>query len=97
MKFKIIRKELSDDGNVNAVVGFAGEFDAPFNLRKQRVVAADADIRSGAIFRTALTDNDVSGDDSLTAGFLYAQTTTFRVASVSCAAACFLMCHGLIS
>ncbi len=48
-------------------------------------------------FRTALADDDFSRCDELTTKNFYAKPLAITVATVSGAAACFFMCHFLVS
>src|SRR5262245_11205077 len=65
--------------------------------RVQRVVAADADVGAGVHARAALPHQDLAGIDALAAVDLHAEALRLGVAPVARAAACFLVCHGLLT
>ena len=59
------------------------ERDLPVHECEDGVVAADADIDAGLPARAALADDDVAGDDGLTAEFLDAEAAAFGIAAVA--------------
>jgi hypothetical protein len=70
-----------------------GEEDAAIDKSKQRVILTHTDIFAGIVLGTALANDDIAGENDFSAITLYAKATAFRVASVSRATACFLVCH----
>ena len=58
-------------------------------------LATEADVAAGGEFGAALANEDVAGDDGLSAKLLHAETLAFTVATVAGAALSFLMCHDL--
>lgn len=65
------------------------------NQRKNRVVPAEADITTWQKFCSALTDEDVAGDDGLPAKFFDAESFALAIASVFDTALTFFMSHNL--
>jgi hypothetical protein len=63
------------------------------NQRKNRVVAAEADVLAGQKLRAALADDDVAGNDGFAAKFLYAEPLADAVATVLDAALSLFMSH----
>src|SRR5450756_567812 len=63
------------------------------NLGVQGVVLAHADVLARMHLGAALAHDDAAGGDQLVAVALHAQALGLRIAAVSGAAACFLMCH----
>lgn len=61
--------------------------------RKEGEIAPEADIAAGEEFAPALADENVAGQDSLTAVFFHAETFADAVASVLDAALSFFMGH----
>jgi len=53
---------------------FPREFDLAVFFREQSVVAADANIHARMKMRAALTNNNIAGDNFLTAVHLYAKS-----------------------
>ena len=64
---------------------------------EQGVVAADADILAGVHLGAALADEDVAGEDLLAAEPLHAEPLAVGIAAVARGAACFLVCHDVLS
>src|SRR5690606_19984082 len=73
------------------------ERDPAVHEREQRVIAADADIRSRMKARAPLAHDDVAGRDALAAEALHAEPFGFGIAAVLRAAACLFVCHRRIS
>jgi len=71
----------------------AVEFDMTIHKRPDRVITAEANIAAGLEFGSALAEDDVSGDDGLTAEFFNAKTLADAVASVFDTALSFFMSH----
>jgi len=69
------------------------ELDLAVDKRKERPIAAGADIRAGRKFRAALADDDAARGDELAAVAFYAKPFAGAVASVANAALTFFMCH----
>ena len=67
------------------------------DLREQRVVRADADVRARAHRRAALANEDVAGQHVLAAEALHAQALGVGIAAVPGTAACLFMCHDCCS
>ena len=65
--------------------------------RKERPIAARADILARDKFAAALADDDAARRDDRAAKFFYAQPFADAVATVSYAALTFLMCHKILS
>lgn len=65
----------------------------PGRLRKERVITPASDIVSGMKLRSALTDDDASGLDELSAEGLHAEHLRVRIATVLSGAYAFLVCH----
>jgi hypothetical protein len=61
--------------------------------RKQGVIRAHAHIDPGAILRAALANQNIAGENILTAELLDTQPLRVGIAAVTSATACFLMCH----
>jgi len=68
---------LHDAYELTVFRAFLCELDLTLFFRKQRVVATDADIFTGVKTRAALTNNNVAGNNVLTAVDLDAQAFTF--------------------
>src|SRR3954447_18172560 len=60
---------------------------------EQGVVAADAYIGARIHLGAALADQDVAGENLLTAEALHAQALAVGIAAVARGAACFFVCH----
>ena len=71
----------------------AVELDHAVREREEGVVAADADVGSGAETGAALANEDVAGDDRLAAKFFHAEALADAIASVAYAALTFFMRH----
>src|SRR5678815_5011797 len=69
------------------------ERDLAVGKRKEGTVLAQADVVARVPLRTALTHDDVAGEDSLSAELLHAEALALTVAAVAGRTACFLMCH----
>ena len=67
------------DRNLLAVSADALEFDLTVRRGKQRIVAADADVRTRVNFGAALTNQHVAGDDILAVRLLGAEPLGFAV------------------
>ena len=87
----------SDDADELAVLR-AFSFEAYLAVldRKQRVIAADADVDTRMKMSAALPDDDVTRHNFLAAEDFDAQTLGFRIAAVFAAAACLFVCHACI-
>src|SRR4051812_48945662 len=64
------------------------------DARVERVIASHADIYAGVHARAALAHQDLSCVYLLAAIGLDPEALRFRIAAVTRAAACFLVCHG---
>ena len=64
------------DGHIFATELALVEFHFAVNERKQGMVLAHTDIATRMGLGSALADDNISGDNSFAAEFLYAQTTT---------------------
>src|SRR5271167_3944115 len=88
------RRLLRDDVDEGVLLG---AFDAKLNhamgLGKERVIGADTDVHTGAIYRAALPNQNVAGQNILAAELLDAQTLGVRIAAVASTAAGFFVCH----
>src|SRR5690349_4823527 len=73
------------------------ELHAARRRREQRVIRADADVVARAHRGAALANQDVAGENGLTAELLHAETLAVRFAAVTSAAACLFMCHGCLA
>src|SRR5262245_6127768 len=73
------------------------ELDPAAHLRVERMVLAHADVVAGMDLGSALPHDDAAGGDELSAVGLDAQALGLGIAAVAGAAACFLVCHGLLS
>lgn len=93
----IVRSGVShrDDAHVGTVVFLFAEFHYAVSQSKQRVVFSDSHIGTGVVLRTALTNNDVASDASLTSENFNAQSFRVRFPSVFGATYTFFMSHGL--
>ena len=60
------------------------------------VIATETDALARVPLGPALTDDDIAGDDGLTAEFLHAAALAIRVASVFDTALSFFMGHGFL-
>ena len=69
------------------------ESDVAITLRKQRVIATDADIGAGMVLSAALADQNVASDHQFTTKFFHTKTLGLRIATVAGATACFFVCH----
>jgi hypothetical protein len=88
------RRPASDHVNVLSIFrSLFLEFHNAVPLRKQRVIPSHTDIKSRVNFCATLANNDISGNNLLTAVNLDAQSLGFRIATVLSAAACFFMSH----
>src|ERR1700760_4152402 len=67
----------------STAVGFRTKLDTPFNLRKESIVVAHADIKAGVPGRAALTRNDVAGNHMLAAISLDAEAFARGIAPVT--------------
>src|SRR5262250_1152460 len=85
------------DADKAALAALVMELDDARDLRKERVVAADADVRARLELRAALADEDRAARDQLAAESLHAEPFGGRVAAVSRAADAFLVCHCCLS
>src|SRR6478672_10590667 len=63
---------------------------------KKGMVLAHADVAAGMPLGSALTHDDVAGEDSLSTELLHAEALALTVAAVAGRAACFLMCHDVL-
>ena len=80
-------------GNIHAAA-FAVEEHLAINQCKKRVVAAHADANARMHLGAALADDDVAGDDRLTAKFFHAEAFAAGIATVFDGALSFFMGHG---
>src|SRR4051812_19648002 len=80
-----------------ALAAFVLERDDAADLGKERIVAADPDVRARVLLRPALTNEDRAAADELTAEALHAEAFGLRVTAVPRAADTFFVCHGAIS
>src|SRR5690606_4328380 len=89
------RKIRSGDRNdVHDLAAAAGaELDGTRQQREQRVVAATAHARAGVEVGAALTDQDLTRADDLTAEALHAEPLGIRVATVPGGRCALLVCH----
>src|SRR5271166_3464600 len=69
-------------GDLHAVVGAALERHVAVDERKDRVVAAEADIGAGLHLGAALAHDDVAGNDGFAAELLHAETAALGIAAV---------------
>ena len=69
------------------------ESDHTLSFGKKCMILAATDINSAMHPCSTLPENNSARIDGLAAKDLYAKTLGFRIATVSCAAACFFMCH----
>jgi hypothetical protein len=81
------------DAYEGATLALGVETHFPVDEREEGVVLAEANIGARMEFRTALTDEDVAGDNVLTAELLHAKATAGRITTVTRGAACFFMGH----
>lgn len=73
-----------------------GEFHLTFDECVDRMVFADPDVLTGMVLRSALTDNDIAGDDSFATEFFYTEALAMRLASVLGTTGTFFMSHDLL-
>lgn len=66
-----------DDRNIRPVVAFTLEVYRTVNQGEQRMILAHTHVRIRVVFRTSLTDDDITGRGRLTAEYLYTQTFAF--------------------
>ncbi|MFM2207482.1 MAG: hypothetical protein RL213_1457 [Bacteroidota bacterium] len=83
-----------ENGNITLVVRLLLEHDGSGNKSEKSMVLADTDIVAGHVEGAALTDDDVSGYDALSAVNLDAKTFAVRFATVLGTTYAFFMCHG---
>ena len=69
------------------------ELHDPSSFREQSVIGADPDKIPGMVPRPALTDDNTTRSDLLSAIDLDAQAFGIGVSSVGCATLTFCMCH----
>src|SRR5580658_2596731 len=81
------------DRHVHASLGPTGELHVAIHQRKDRVIAAQADMLARLPLRAALAEDDVAGNHALTARLLDPEAPAFRVAPVARGAACLFVCH----
>ena len=67
--------------------------DFTVGLGEERVIASAPNILASVIFGAALADQNVASRYLFATISLDAQSFRFRIATVACATACFLMCH----
>src|SRR5258708_37619346 len=72
---------------------FAVEHDDSLRQRKQRVIAAAADVAAGVKMGAALPNNNTAGSDALTAVDLDPQALAVRLSAVADRTLTFLMRH----
>ena len=77
------------------VLGLALELDLAVNQSEEGVVLADTDIVAGMDGSTALSDNDIAGNNGLTVSLLYAKTLRLTIAAVLSRTNTFFMCEKL--
>lgn len=73
---------LRQDVDDLAIAALVGIFDDAGNGRKERVVAADADIAAGKNLGATLADDDRAGKDGFATVCLDTASLTVRVAAV---------------
>lgn len=71
------------------------KFNSAVNKSVQSIVRALSDISSGMNVCTALSDNYIAGNNSLSVSLLYAETLGFAVTTVLCRANSLFMCKKL--
>ena len=81
----------------NAYIGLAArllaELDRTVDQREERVVLAHADVLARIVYRTALTNDDVTCLCELTAEQFHAESLAFRLTAVLRTTYTFLVCH----
>ena len=76
---------------------FAVEIDTAVNQGENRMVASQAHVLSGVPLGSALSDNDVAGNDSLPSKLFNSQSFAAGVASVFDRSLSFLVSHEILS
>jgi hypothetical protein len=79
--------------DVGSAIAFGRERNTTGTRCEQRVVTAEADIRTRMEFGAALAHEDLAAIDGLAAKALHAEALTRAVAPVTGAAACFFVSH----
>ena len=78
--------------NVDAAA-FAIEEHAAINQGENRVIATHAHALAGVELGATLANDDVAGDDGLTAKLLHAEALAAGITTVTYGTLTFLMCH----
>src|SRR4051812_39898534 len=73
---------------------FAVEENLAIDQCEERVIFALTDAFAGVEFGAELADDDVAGDDFLSAEALYAAALTVGIPTVAARALTFFVCHG---
>ncbi len=86
---KLFRRDRVDIHAATATI----ETNVAVNERENRVIAAETDVFARLKFRAALANNNVAGQNHLTAKSFYAESLADAIATVLNAALSFFMCH----
>ena len=76
---------------------FAVEIDTAVNQGENRMIASQAHVLSGVPLGSALPDNYIAGNDSLSSKLFNSQSLAAGVASVLDRSLSFLVSHGILS